>query len=190
MKLDVLQRTLRENRLLTVVVLAILVVGTVSGGFALGVFSDQSEKDRPDIRYRLIVDNATAHVTENGTIDRVNLTVRQGTEDVNLSTTTIEWLGPHAGTNLVFATEREVAAGPPDDPYFRAIPIRDRDASAPVMNDQSDRFELVINVRSVAGEQLSPGESVDLKLVTSRRAVTHYTIEIPESVGDQSRVAV
>lgn len=191
MKPNALLQTLREKQLLTVAIIATVVVGTVSAGVAIGVLTEQPDQERPQQTNKLVIINGTAHVTENSTVNYVNLTVRRGTRNVNLSSVTIEWLGPNVAENLV--SKDKTTAGvetSSDSRYFRAVPLRDQDNSAPLVNAQTDRFKLVINVPAISGQRLAPGDTVELKLITPRRAVTRYTITIPESLGEQTTVQV
>ena len=190
MKLDSLRQAGRNRQVRTVVALVGILAVTVIAGFGVGLLTDQPDQERPQQTNKLIIDKGTADVTENATVDTVALTVRRGTTDVNLSTTTIEWLGPNSAQSLVFADETSDTVSPGDGRQFSVIASRDEDKSSPVVNDDTDRFRLVINVTAVSGQQLVPGETVDVKLITAPGAVTRYTITIPESLDDQTTVNV
>lgn len=195
MKLNALQQAIREHQFFTVALLACSIAIVLIAGFTTGVLTGQPDQERPQQTDKLLVVNGTAHVTENSTIDYVNLTVRPGSRDVNLSTTTIEWLGPNGARNLVFEDEAvsdpsSDTATPDDGRHFAVVSLRDDDRSTPVVNDQTDRFKLVINATAVSGQQLAPGDTVEVKLITSYHAVTQYTITIPASLDDQTTVEV
>lgn len=181
----------RRNPLLVLGVVVAIVGAITVAGLGAGVL-ERSTDERPGLDMnKLAVVNGVANVTENSTVDYVNVTVRRGTRDVNLSTTTIEWLGPHAAKNLVLETETDASSTTPGGSrYFRLVPLRDGDDSAPEMNDRTDRFKLVINATAVGGHQLSAGEEVQLKLITSRRAVARFIVTVPESLDANRTVEV
>ncbi len=70
-----------------------------------------------------------------------------GSDDINLSTATIEWIGPNKAKTLVAgnlsatnAQANGMAAG--DSNYFNVSDIKDEDNSVPVLNSQDDRFTI------------------------------------------------
>lgn len=181
----------RRNPLLALGVVVAIGGAITVAGLGAGVLESSTDEHPGHVNNKLVVVSGVANVTENSTVDHVNVTVRRGTRDVNLSTTTIEWLGPHAAKNLVLGTETGTnSVAPGESRYFRLVPLRDSDDSAPEMNDQADRFKLVINATAVSGHRLSAGDEVQLKLITSRRAVTRFIVTIPESLDANRTVEV
>lgn len=135
-------------------------------------------------RYPEIV-NSVANVTESGTVDYVNLTVvRNGSADVDLSSVTVEWVGPKTAMTLPYGTD------PGSEAVFSVVPVEDADDSAPVLNSPDDRFKVVINAETLSGKQLEAGQKVALKLTTKNGENVIHRVRIPESLEEGSKVSV
>ncbi len=119
-------------------------------------------------------------------VDQVNLTVMRGagSDDINLSAATIEWIGPNNATTLV--------KGDTADPSnFTVNYIKDQDGSAPVLDSQDDRFTVSINTSALDdGKGLTEGQTAQLRLTTQYGAVTLYRVTIPQSLSQESAVTV
>ena len=118
-----------------------------------------------------------------------------GSDDINLSTATIEWIGPNKAKTLVAgnlsatnAQANGMAAG--DSNYFNVSDIKDEDNSVPVLNSQDDRFTISMNASAISANTLQEGQTVDLKLTTQYGAVTLYRANIPQSLSQESAVTV
>ncbi|WP_423744546.1 archaellin/type IV pilin N-terminal domain-containing protein (plasmid) [Haladaptatus sp. SPP-AMP-3] len=136
------------------------------------------------------INTSTGSYDANGveTVDEINLTVMRGSgsDDINLSTATIEWIGPNTATTL---TKNDTA----DAGNFSVASIKDTDGSAPVLNSQDDRFTISMNATAISGSGvygLGEGQTVELRLTTQYGAVTLYRANIPQSLSQESAVTV
>ncbi|MCO8245241.1 MULTISPECIES: archaellin/type IV pilin N-terminal domain-containing protein [unclassified Haladaptatus] len=121
-------------------------------------------------------------------VDTVNLTVMRGSgsDDINLSTATIEWIGPNKAVTLVNGSNA-------NGTQFTVSAIKDGDESVPVLNSQDDRFTISLNASGIAGNNvygLSEGQTAELRLTTQYGAVTLYRVNVPQSLSQESAVTV
>ncbi|MGA9403121.1 archaellin/type IV pilin N-terminal domain-containing protein [Haladaptatus sp.] len=121
-------------------------------------------------------------------VDTVNLTVMRGSgsDDINLSTATIEWIGPNKAVTLVNGSSA-------NDTQFTVSAIKDGDDSVPVLNSQDDRFTISLNASGITGNNvygLSEGQTAELRLTTQYGAVTLYRVNVPQSLSQESAVTV
>ncbi|WP_458205292.1 archaellin/type IV pilin N-terminal domain-containing protein [Haladaptatus sp. NG-SE-30] len=116
-------------------------------------------------------------------VNYVNLTVMKGSGsgDINLSTATIEWLGPDDGRILTMGTSA-------DDDEFAVEEIRDEDGSLPVLVSKKDRFRIVLDTDAITGG-LEERQEFTIKVVTSSGAVTYHH-SIPETLSDGHAIAL
>lgn len=121
----------------------------------------------------------------NERVTEINLTVMRGSgaDDINLSSATIEWIGPNKATTLTYSS---TAA---DGSNFTVTAIKDPDGSAPVIDAQSDRFTVTMNPTQIGGD-LREGSEVRLKITTQYGSVTLYRANIPQSLSQESAVTV
>ncbi|RBI61899.1 flagellin [halophilic archaeon] len=144
--------------------------------------SDDDSSARVSNRVQIV--SAFGNVTENERVDRVTLTVMRaaGSDDVDLSTATVEWIGPEMATTLTHG-ERASAN------RFAVEAIKDPDGSVPVLDGQDDRFTVVLDASEIGGA-LEEGQAAQLKITTESGAVTIYRITVPTSLAGESAVTV
>jgi flagellin FlaA/flagellin FlaB len=145
----------------------------------------------------------------NERVDYINLTVMRGSgsDDINLSTATIEWIGPNDAKTLTSADQENAIAewssgepgvtnGDGDEAgsaaaaNFTVDSIKDTDDSEPVLNSQDDRFKIIMNTTAISASRLGEGQNVELKLTTQYGAVTVYRANVPQSLSQESAVSV
>jgi archaellin len=116
-------------------------------------------------------------------VDYINLTVMKGSGagDINLSTATIEWLGPDNGLILVNGST-------PDKKNFTVEGIRDEDNTLPVLVNRDDRFRIVLNPEKITGG-LQERQEFTIKIVTNAGAVTYHH-SLPETLSDSHAIAL
>lgn len=170
---------------------------------------DASQERIPD-RPREVV--TTGHVTANGTVDVVNVTVTQsapGDGSISLVNTTVTWFtGDDSYTLVADDTDGEFGR-------FEIEPIRDANGSAPSgtrLDEPGDRFAFVFHLdtpgegdaRSTGADDadrsgesgdtpaqpnaLEPGDTATIKLNTEVGTTTIVRIVVPESVDGEESV--
>ena len=177
---------------IAMVLVAAIAAGVLinTAGFLQTKAEQTGEESTAQVSNRLTVVSGFGNVTNNEKVDYINLTVMRGSgaDDINLSSATIEWVGPKEAETLTEIPESDLTttAG------FNVTEIKDTDGSLPVLNDQSDRFSIAMHAPTIANSAngLGEGASVQMKLTTQYGAVTYYQADIPASVNGESAVTV
>jgi flagellin FlaA/flagellin FlaB len=152
--------------------------------------------------------SAFGTVSNDEKVTDISLTVMRGSgsDDINLSAATIEWIGPKDAKTLTHDADNDKAGGDsetgPAHDEFTVSKIKDPDKSDPVLNTQDDRLEIKIDAKKIGdyvGDQdatngdylgLDEGTNVKLKLTTQYGAVTLYRVNVPQSLSQESAVTV
>ncbi|MDS0282362.1 archaellin/type IV pilin N-terminal domain-containing protein [Haloarcula onubensis] len=145
---------------------------------------------------RLQVVSVTGVHLGNDGVGVVDLVVKRGpgASNVDLATTTIEWVGP---TGSFYQLAEDGADGSPDG-RFVVDPIQDNDDSDPVLNDQEDRLKIRLDLGSddggdlsdgtPFGNELGEGESATVRITTASGASTETRIVVPPTISGTSAV--
>ncbi|MEF8785935.1 MAG: archaellin/type IV pilin N-terminal domain-containing protein [Haloarculaceae archaeon] len=132
---------------------------------------------------RLIVTSSVTGTIDGDTISDINMTVRRtaGASDLDLNTTTIQYVGPDGVTELTSQEQSQT-------PDFIVTTIQDpNDDSVEndnVLNDDGDRAKLTVNLGS--GDQpnaLEAGESATLSAATASGGETEIRINVPDTLS-------
>ena len=189
-----------------IVFIAMVLVAAIAAGVLINTAgflqtkSEQTgEESSAQVSNRVQVVSGFGSVA-NEEVDYINLTVMRGSgsDDINLSSATIEWIGPNDAKTLTSGDKSDAIAekggtgtpGGPAHALFTVDKIKDPDGSAPVLNTQDDRFKVIMNTTAISDSRLSEGQEVKLKLTTQYGAVTIYRANIPQSLSQESAVTV
>jgi len=178
-----------------IVFIAMVLVAAIAAGVLINTAgflqtkSEQTgEESSAQVTDRVNVVSTYGEVGNDETVDLVELTVMKssGAGDINLSTATVEWLGPDQGAIL---TEGDNLDGDNGEDYFTTSVIKDVGDTHPVLVERQDRFRISIDATDLTdGENgLTEGEDFTIKVVTSAGAVT-YEHSVPQTLTDQEAV--
>lgn len=136
---------------------------------------------------RLQVVNAVGLVDGDG-IGSVEITVQRasGTGDVDLSRTTISWVGDSGTYDLT----SEASGG--GDAGFSVTAIQDGDGSIAdegVLNDTADRATVTIDIDAF-GATLGEGATATAQLTTPSGGTTELTLVVPQTLSGSDAVAL
>jgi len=126
-------------------------------------------------------------------VNEVSLVVQKapGAEDINMSATTFELVGPDGTDRFPFTNETVV-----NDTRS----LQDDDASLDgrdtglILNSRTDRLVLTLNMTATANEDafasgpLEPGEEVTLRINTESGATSILRIQVPQSLSGEESV--
>jgi flagellin FlaB len=150
-------------------------------------------------RVNIISQHGLVNKTENfAAIDQLRLSVglAAGSGEVDLNSTTIKYTSDSTAENLVYnnsttnsgtnANSQSISDLQSDE--FTAVDQNDNGESYPVLDEDSDRFELIINTSNVEGngEGLQPSDSVDLEVTARSGGTTNVVITIPPQLESEN----
>ena len=172
---------------IAMVLVAAIAAGVLinTAGFLQTKAEQTGEESTAQVSNRVEVVSGFGNSTDaDDAIEYINVTVMRGSgaDDINLSSATIEWIGPNEADTLTKVDE--------GGDGFNVSSIKDTDSSVPVLNDQDDRFTVSMHAPTIGGAHLNEGEEVELKLTTQYGAVTFYQANIPQSLSGDSAVSL
>ncbi|WP_276299166.1 hypothetical protein [Halorussus lipolyticus] len=171
----------------------------VTVGFALstsGIIQPDSppHHSAPDSDEELQIEGGYANVTANGTVDYINLTVTKGESEVNFGGVSILWSGVNRSVSLVGypngTTTQQNTVQPGESQRFYVSPIYDTDESFPVLNTESDRFRVTMNVTAIEGHPIDASQRIALKFTLANRKHVQYAFRLPDSLHNKSVVEI
>jgi len=174
-----------------IVFIAMVLVAAIAAGVLINTAgflqtkSEQTgEESTAQVTNRVSVISTVGTVGSDDSVRRVNMTVMKssGSGDVNLSTATVEWLGPDGAEIL---TEGDSATAD----NFSVSAIKDIDNTLPVLVDQGDRFRVTLDatVLTDGTHGLRESEDFTVKIVTSAGAVTYHH-SVPQTLTNKKAV--
>ena len=142
--------------------------------------------------------SGTTDVIQNNTVHYVNVTVMRaaGSENINLSEATVQWIGPNEATTLINGPND---AANTSNTHFATIGVTD-DEQNEVLSDKDTRIKIVMNATAIKNDKsdftgvsstlpgLAEGENVKLTITTQYGASTDYWVSVPESLMDKTAV--
>ena len=180
---------------IAMVLVAAIAAGVLvnTAGFLQATAEDAGQESVNKVTNR--VDVVSVHGIVNGsstkTVDNINLTTRlaAGSGSVSLNNTSIKYLSSDTATTLtnnnsVNATAIDWANASPNE--FAVNKIADDDTSFPILNSQTDRFEIVINSSVVEGTSkngLTTGESVTLEITSRNGGTSQVILTMPQQLA-------
>ncbi|SEW24548.1 archaellin/type IV pilin N-terminal domain-containing protein [Halobacterium jilantaiense] len=172
---------------IAMVLVAAIAAGVLinTAGFLQSKGAATGEEASAQVSNRIDVVSAYGNVTGEQ-VDYVNLTVRQaaGADNINLSKSTIQWIGPDKATTLTHDTLANATGGNSKDNFNTTSVKGDTDV---VLVQQSDRIQVTMHSDTLTGN-LSAGDEVQLTLTTQYGSKTSYWANVPESLKDKNAV--
>ena len=170
---------------IAMVLVAAIAAGVLinTAGFLQSKGAATGEEASAQVSNRIDVVSAYGNVNSSSEqADYVNLTVRQaaGADNINLSKSTIQWIGPDTATTLTYN------AATANDTEFTTESIKG--SNPDVLVDQSDRIKIVLDSAAITTDGLKAGEEVQLTLTTQYGSKTTYWANVPESLKDKQAV--
>ncbi|MDL0138247.1 flagellin [Halobacterium salinarum] len=174
---------------IAMVLVAAIAAGVLinTAGFLQSKGSATGEEASAQVSNRINIVSAYGNVNTSGStevVDYANLTVRQaaGADNINLSKSTIQWIGPDTATTLTYDGTTA------NDTEFTTNSIKGDNAD--VLVDQSDRIEIVMDAAEITTNGLKAGEEVQLTVTTQYGSKTTYWANVPESLKDKNAVTL
>ncbi|QRY25553.1 archaellin/type IV pilin N-terminal domain-containing protein [Halobacterium sp. BOL4-2] len=174
---------------IAMVLVAAIAAGVLinTAGFLQSKGSATGEEASAQVSNRINIVSAYGNVDASGSaevVDTARLTVRQaaGADNINLSKSTIQWIGPDTATTLTY----DSSAANADN--FTTESIKGNNAD--VLVEQSDRIKIIMDAASITTDGLKAGEEVQLTVTTQYGSKTTYWANVPESLKDKNAVTL
>ncbi|ELZ60258.1 MULTISPECIES: flagellin A1 [unclassified Haloferax] len=183
---------------IAMVLVAAIAAGVLvnTAGFLQATAEDAGQQSVNKVTNRVDVVNAHGLVNKTGeerTVDQVFLTVRlaAGSGSVSLEDTTVKYLSETTARTLTY--NDTVTGADTADPAnlttgnnFTAGVLEDGDGSFEVLNEQSDRAEIVINTSTVEGDAANgtaTGQTVKLDITSRNGGTTQVILTMPQQLA-------
>ncbi|CAM2926186.1 MULTISPECIES: archaellin/type IV pilin N-terminal domain-containing protein [Halobacterium] len=172
-----------------IVFIAMVLVAAIAAGVLINTAgylqskgSATGEEASAQVSNRINIVSAYGNVNSEK-VDYVNLTVRQaaGADNINLTKSTIQWIGPDKATTLTYSSNSPSSLGE----NFTTESIKGNNAD--VLVEQSDRIKVIMYASGVSST-LGSGEEVQLTVTTQYGSKTTYWAHVPESLKDKNAV--
>jgi len=181
---------------IAMVLVAAIAAGVLinTAGFLQSKGAATGEEASAQVSNRIDVVSAYGNVNSTSEqVDYVNLTVRQaaGADNINLSKSTIQWIGPDKALTLTYNGSSQTTAD-----QFNTTAIKGNNDE--VLVQQSDRIKIIMYAGGsnesgtglddgiTAG--LGAGDEVQLTITTQYGSKTTYWANVPESLKDKNAV--
>ncbi|ELZ71645.1 flagellin [Haloferax sp. Atlit-10N] len=183
---------------IAMVLVAAIAAGVLvnTAGFLQATAEDAGQQSVNKVTNRVDVVNAHGLVNQSGeerTVDQVFLTVRlaAGSGSVSLEDTTVKYLSETTARTLTYndTVNNADTADPANlttGNNFTAGVLEDSDGSFEVLNEQSDRAEIVINTSTVEGTSANgtaTGQTVKLDITSRNGGTTQVILTMPQQLA-------
>ena len=180
---------------IAMVLVAAIAAGVLvnTAGFLQATAEDAGQESVDKVTNRLDVVNQHGNVSSSGDrVNRIKLTARlaAGSGAVSLNQTTIKYVSDENAENLVFNNTSTSSAGTQADATvltgteYTARSLEDTDGSFEVLNEPSDRFEIIVNTKKIeSGEGLGTGDTVDLEITSRSGGSTQVILTMPQQLA-------
>jgi flagellin-like protein len=176
---------------IAMVLVAAIAAGVLinTAGFLQSKGAATGEEASAQVSNRINVVSAYGNVTEEydgELVNYVNLTVRQaaGADNINLSKSTIQWIGPDTAETLTHGDGATDSSGE----TFNTTSVKGD--SPEVLSGQSDRIKVITDAYNITDDGLRAGEEVQLTITTQYGSKTTYWANVPESLKDKKAVTL
>jgi flagellin FlaB len=132
----------------------------------------------------------------NKTIQNVSMNVKrvQGANNIDLSDTTIQFVGPNGVTDLTYNESSKAG-----ESNFTVTDVQDDDDSLtsgdPVLNDNTDQAKIEVNLGNASGAdealaEMEPGEEATMTITTRAGGETEVRIDVPSTLSGSEAVTL
>ncbi|MBB6647695.1 archaellin/type IV pilin N-terminal domain-containing protein [Halobellus ruber] len=185
---------------IAMVLVAAIAAGVLvnTAGFLQATAEDTGQESVEQVTNRVDVvsQHGVVNDSENisGHVDQLFLAVKlsAGSGEIALQNSTIKYTSESTAENLVYENRSTASGTDVTDQNisdltateFTVEDKTDNGESYPVLDEESDRFEVIINASNVEGSEpgLDPGESVQLEITTSSGGTTNVVLSMPDQL--------
>jgi len=182
---------------IAMVLVAAIAAGVLinTAGFLQSSAQETGQQSSDQVTNRVVVVNTVGVTINDGAVDEAELTVKKapGAGNIDLDATIIQYVDSTISQDLVEGSTANNTA-------YSVTTIQDSDDSQPVLNDNSDRFTINLNLdniksddsagtdASLTGDGLAEGETATVRINTQSGGTTQVNIVVPETLSGSSAV--
>ncbi|MFC6954120.1 archaellin/type IV pilin N-terminal domain-containing protein [Halorubellus litoreus] len=188
-----------------IIFIAMVLVAAVAAGVLINTAgllestaSDTGQDSQAQVSNQLTVVSASGHI-DSGNVSSLNFTVMKssGSGDIDLSAATVQLKTDEVSKTLTFANDTAAGAR-----TFAVYEINDTDINNPlhdgpdgasvVLDSSSDRRVVRIDLNTMNNQlaELQEGEEATVTFVDQSGASTIYGVNVPNTISDETTVAV
>jgi len=182
---------------IAMVLVAAIAAGVLinTAGFLQSGAQETGQQSSDQVTNRLQVVSAVGEDINDGAIGSVRITVKQapGANNIDLSTTTLQFVHSSGSTDLTFGTY-EAADTTGNATNFNVTDVQDEDGSlgndGVVLNDPADRAQLLLNTSAIVdtSDGFAEGDTATIQINTQSGGTTELRLVVPETLSGSSAV--
>jgi len=183
---------------IAMVLVAAIAAGVLinTAGFLQSGAEETGQQSSDQVTNRLQVVSAVGEDINGDTVDTVRVTVKQapGANNIDLSTTTLQFVHSSGSTDLTFPDSGGYAdASPGTATDFYVTDVQDEDDSMNgddnvVLNDPSDRAQIILDTSSITSNGFGEGDTATVQINTQSGGNTELRLVVPETLSGTSAV--
>jgi flagellin-like protein len=178
-----------------IVFIALVLVAAIAAGVLIntaGFLQTQAEstgeESTAQVSNNIEVLSASGNVSSSEEVQKVNLTVTRtsGSDDINLSEVSVEWIGDNGFANLVESNFSQDGAA---DGQFTLSQIK-ADTDDNVITADADRYQITFDLSASNNglENMKPGDQATLTLTTQDGASREASLNVPSTLKEKDDV--
>jgi len=184
-----------------IVFIAMVLVAAIAAGVLIntaGFLQSQSqqtgESSSEQVTNRVDVVSAVGEDVNGGSVGTVRVTVKQapGAGNIDLSQTIVQWTDDSGAYDLTFLDGPVNVDSTGEGSSFNVTSVQDGDGSLgtsnPVLNDPSDRAQLVFDLADYRNGGLPEGSSAELQINTQSGGTSNLILNVPQTLSGTSAV--
>ncbi|MDS0281985.1 archaellin/type IV pilin N-terminal domain-containing protein [Haloarcula onubensis] len=189
---------------IAMVLVAAIAAGVLinTAGFLQSGAEETGQQSSDQVTNRLQVVSAVGEDIGSNGVDTVRITVKKapGANNIDLSTTTLQFVHSTGSSDLVFgdyATDADsvtygTVGGSDGSDSFGVVDVQDEDGSIDadsnvVLNDPADRAQIILDTSSITSG-LSEGDTATIQINTQSGGNTELRLVVPETLSGTSAV--
>ena len=183
---------------IAMVLVAAIAAGVLinTAGFLQSGAEETGQQSSDQVTNRLQVVSAVGEDINGDTVDTVRVTVKQapGANNIDLSTTTLQFVHSSGSTDLTFPDSGGYAdTSPGTATDFHVTDVQDEDNSVNgddnvVLNDPADRAQIILDTSSITSNGFGEGDTATVQINTQSGGNTELRLVVPETLSGTSAV--
>lgn len=144
---------------------------------------DQLDDTSETVSKLLQVEGVTGDTDSSNQVETLNITVRGGSGNIDLESTTIRYLDDEGSQQLTYSSSGT------SDTEFTAEAVSDEDGSLPIINSDQDLVKLEVQLNGTGTPaNLQGGDEFEFDITTDSGATRTKDIQVPDFVPSDTSI--